>query len=210
MPPTPFLSPGYQFWTVEVLDRGAVERHQLDDRRVELVLVALGCRAALEVAHRCAVLAHDQRPLELPRVLGVDAEVGGQLHRALHALRHEDEAAVAEHRRVERGEEVVGVGHDRAEILPHQLGMILHRLRERAEDDAQLRQLLAEGRRHRHRVEHRVDGDAGQHLLFDQRDAELVEGGPDLRDPLRPCCRASSSPSAPRSRRSPGSRPCHR
>ena len=39
----------------------------------------------------------------------------------------------------------------------------------------ELRQLLAERRRHRHRVEHRVDGDAGEQLLFDQRNPELVE-----------------------------------
>ena len=165
-----------------VLDRRSVERDQLDDRGVQLVLVALRRGAALEVAHRRALVADDQRALELAGVLGVDAEVGRQLHRAAHALRHVDEAAVAEHRRVERGEEVVGVRHDRAEILLHQVGMILHRLRERAEDDAQLRQLAAEGGRHRHRVEHRVDGDAGEQLLLlDQRNAELVEGRADLR-----------------------------
>ena len=55
-------------------------------------------------------------------------------------------------------------------------GMVLHRLRERHEDDAQLAELLPEGRRHRHAVEHGVDGDAGEQLLLVERDAELVEG----------------------------------
>ena len=59
--------------------------------------------------------------------------------------------------------------------------MILHRFRERAEDDAELGQLAAERRRHRHRVEHRVDGDVREQLLLLERDAELVEGRADLR-----------------------------
>ena len=46
--------------------------------------------------------------------------------------------------------------------LPDELGMLLHRLGERAEDDAERRQLLLERRRHRHAVEDRVDGDAGR------------------------------------------------
>ena len=110
-----------------------------------------------------------------PVLARVDAEVRGQLHRAAHALRDVGEAAVAEDRRVQRREEVVGVRHDRAEILPHQLGMLLHRFAERAEDDAELGQLAAERGRHRDAVEHGVDRDAGQQLLLFERDAELLE-----------------------------------
>ena len=53
--------------------------------------------------------------------------------------------------------------------------MLPNRLGERAEDDAQLRQLAPERRRDRDAVEHRVDRDAGQQLLLVERDAELVE-----------------------------------
>ena len=70
-----------------VLDRRVVERDELDDRRVQLVLVAHRRRAAFEVAHVRALVGDDQRPLELAGVLRVDAEVGRQLHRAAHALR---------------------------------------------------------------------------------------------------------------------------
>ena len=76
MPPLPSLSPGYQFCTVEYLICGVVERDQLDHRGVQLVLVAHGRGAALEVAHVGALLGDDQRPLELAGVGGVDAEVG--------------------------------------------------------------------------------------------------------------------------------------
>ena len=91
-----------------VLDGRVVEGHQLDHRGVELVLVAHRRRAALQVAHRRALVGHQQRPLELPGLRRVDAEVGGQLHGALHALRDVGERAVGEDRRVERGVEVVG------------------------------------------------------------------------------------------------------
>ena len=65
MPPLPSLSPGYQFWTVEYLIVRVVERDQLDDRRVQLVLVAHRRGAALEIAHVRAFIGDDQRALEL-------------------------------------------------------------------------------------------------------------------------------------------------
>ena len=121
----------------------------------------------------------------------VDAEIGRELHRAAHAFRHVDERAVGEHRRVERGEEVVGDRHHSAEILLHQIGVLLQRFRDRAEDHARLGQFRLEGGRHRYRVEHRVDGDARaravfaldaeQRLALTQRDAELVVGLEDFR-----------------------------
>src|SRR5690606_7899514 len=70
-----------------VLDLGVVQRHQLDHRRVQLVLVALRRRAALEVGHVGAFLGDDQGALELAGLAGIDAEIGGELHRAAHPLR---------------------------------------------------------------------------------------------------------------------------
>src|SRR6202040_639984 len=57
-----------------IFDLGIVERDQLDDRRVKLVFVALGRRAAFEIADIGAFVGDDQRPLELAGVLFVDAE----------------------------------------------------------------------------------------------------------------------------------------
>ena len=93
-----------------VLDLGVVERDQLDHGGVQLVLVAHRRGAAFEVAHIGALVGDDERALELAGLLLVDAEVGGKLHRAAHALGHIDERAVGIDRRVERGEEVVGDG----------------------------------------------------------------------------------------------------
>src|SRR5439155_7997261 len=58
-----------------VLDLRPFERDELDDRRVQLVLVAPGRRAALEVAHGAPFGGHEQRALELAGARGVDAEV---------------------------------------------------------------------------------------------------------------------------------------
>ena len=181
MPPLPSLSPGIPVLNRRVLDRRVVQRHQLDDRRVQLVLVAHRRRAAFEIAHVRAFLGDDQRALELSGPLRVDAEVGRQLHRAAHALRDVGERSVGEHRRVQRREEVVGVRHDRPEILLHEIRVVLHRFGERAEDDADFGQLLLERRRHRHAVEHRVDRDAREQLLLLEGNPELVEGLPDFR-----------------------------
>src|SRR5581483_299919 len=65
-----------------VLDRRVVERHQLHDGGVELVLVThRGC-AALEVADARTFLRNDQRSLELARLGRVHPKVRRQLHRA--------------------------------------------------------------------------------------------------------------------------------
>src|SRR3990170_2923258 len=125
---------------VPVLDRGVldlrvVERDELDDRRMELVLVPDRCRAAFKIAHVRALIRDDQRPLELARVRCIDSEVRGELHRAPHARRDVCEGAVAEHGRVQAGEEVVVERDDGAEPLLHEVGVFLDRIGERAEDD---------------------------------------------------------------------------
>ena len=181
-----------------ILDLGVFVRDQLDHGGVQLVLVAHRRRAAFQVAHIRALVGDDQRALELAGVLLVDAEIGRELHRAAHARRHVDERAVGEHRRIERGEEVVGHRNHRAEILLHQVGMLAQRLGDRHEDHADLLQLFLEGGGDRNGIEHRVDRDAAaaiasprrlavlthdaeQRLALAQRDAELVVGLQDLR-----------------------------
>src|SRR5262245_28034231 len=187
-----------------ILDLGIVERDELDHRGVELVLVAHGRGAALEIAHIGAFVGDDERALELAGVALVDAEIGRQLHRAAHAGRYVDEGAVGEHRRVERGEEIVGDRYHGAEILLDQIGVLLQRLGDRAEDHAGLGELRLEGGGDRHRVEDRIDRhaavaaaaaavlalvltpalgllDAEQRLALAQRDAELLVGLEDLR-----------------------------
>jgi hypothetical protein len=47
-----------------VLDLRVVERNELDDGGVELILVAHRSRAAFEVAHVAAFVGDDQRALE--------------------------------------------------------------------------------------------------------------------------------------------------
>ena len=173
-----------------VLDLGVLEGDELHHGGVQLVLVAHRRRAAFQVADARALVGDDQRALELAGVGGVDAEIGGQLHRAAHALGHVHEGAVAEHRRVERGVEVVAVRHDAAEIFLHQLRIFAYRFRERAEHDAEFGQLCLVGGRDRHRVEHRVHCHAGERRAFMQRNAELFVGfeqlGVDVGEALRP------------------------
>ncbi len=159
MPPLPFGVARIPVLHGRILDLGVVERDQLDHGGVELVLVAHRRGAAFEIAHVGALVGDDQRALELAGVLLVDAEIGRKLHRAAHARRHVDERAVGEHRRIERGEEIVRDRHHGAEILLHQIGMLAQRLRDRHEDHAGLLQLGLEGGGDRNRIEHRVDRD---------------------------------------------------
>src|SRR6266550_681395 len=126
---------------------------------MQLILVALGRGASFEITHRRAFVGDDEGALELSGILAVDPEIRRQLHRTLDALRHISERAVAEHRGVERGKEVVAVWNDRAEIFLDEIGMILNRFTKRAEDDAELAQLLFHSRTDGNAVEDRVDRD---------------------------------------------------
>ena len=148
---------------------------------MELVFVPHRRGAAFEIADGGTFIGNDQRPLELAGARAVDAEVGRQLHRAANAFRDVAERPVREDGRVERGEKVVGVRNDRSQVLANQIRMVLNRVRERTEDDTDLRQLGAERRGHRDRVEDRIDGDARKALLLVERDAQLGKCGAHLR-----------------------------
>src|SRR6266851_2448336 len=117
MPPLPLASPGYQFCTVEYLISASSSATS-----------STTAACSWFSSHIGALVGDDQRALELAGVLLVYAKVSGKLHRAAHARRHVDERAVGEHRRVERGVEIVRHRHDRAEIFAHQLGMLAQRL----------------------------------------------------------------------------------
>ena len=206
-PALPVLVAGVPVLDGRVLDLRVVEGDELDDRRVQLVLVAHRRRAALEVAHVGALGGHEQRPLELAGVRGVDAEVGAELHRAAHALRHVDEGAVGEDRGVQGGEEVVGVRDDGPQVLPHEVGVLPHRLGEGAEDDARLLELRLERGGDGDAVEDGVDRDPGEPGPLVERHARAsrtsrAASGP----PRRGSSARPSSASARRSTRWPGSR----
>ena len=108
----------------------------LDDGRVQRVARVHGRRAALDVVHLRALVGDDQRALELPGVLTVDAEVGLQRHLALDARRHVDERATRPHRGVERRELVVARRDDRAEVALDDIGVLAHRSVHVTEQDA--------------------------------------------------------------------------
>ena len=71
----PLLVAGVPVLHGGVLHLGAVLDHNLHDGGVELVLVAHGGVAALEVGDVRVVVGHDERALKLAGVACVDAEV---------------------------------------------------------------------------------------------------------------------------------------
>ncbi len=147
---------------------------------MQLVLVAHRGGAALHIAHISPFVSHDQRTLKLSRVSRIDTEIGGELQGAMHPFGDIAERAVAEHSRIQGGEEVVGVRHHLAEVFPHQVGMLLDRLAERHEDDAMLGEGLLKRRLHRSAVHDGIHRHAGELLLLVERDAQLVESGQQL------------------------------
>ena len=123
-------------------DARTLERHQLDDGRVQGVGRVHRGRAALDVVHLGALVGDDQGALELAHVLRVDPEVGLQGHLDLDAGRHVDERPARPHRRVEGGELVVVGWDEGAEPPADVLGVLPYRRVHVAEQHA----LLPRGR----------------------------------------------------------------
>ena len=119
-----------------IFDLGIVQNDYFHYCGVQLVLVPHGCGAALQVAHVGAFVGHDEGALELTCTPGIDPEVAGKLHRAVYSLGDVAEGAVGEDSGVEGRVVVIPDGHHRCQVLAHQVGIVAHGLRERAEDDA--------------------------------------------------------------------------
>ena len=107
---------------------GVIESDEFYYCGMQLVLVAHWRRAPFQIAHIAVGIGNDQRALELASILGVDAEVGRELHRAADALGDVTKRAIAEDSGVERSEEIVGVGNHRPEIFLDQVRVLLDRL----------------------------------------------------------------------------------
>ena len=162
---------------------------------MQLVFIAHRRGAAFQIGNVRPSISDDQRAFELPRAFGIDAEIGGKLHRAAHALRDVDKAAIGEDSAIQSSEEIIALRHDGAQIFLHQFGVSLHSLTDRAEDDAIFFQPILEGGGNRNAVEYSIHRDrhapfggafAGafnsrQNRLFLQRDSKLFIGAQQFR-----------------------------
>src|SRR5215203_6053469 len=147
---------------------------QLDHRRMQRVRGIRRGRATLDVVDVGILVGDDERPLELPHVLRVDAEV--RLKRDIHADAGRDvhERAARPYGRVQRRELVVVRRDDGAEVLFDDVLVLALTRVHIQEDDALLFELLLQGV---------VDDlglvlrpDTGQALPLGLRYAELLEG----------------------------------
>ena len=77
-----------------------------------MIFVAHRSGAAFEIRDIGPLVGDDQRPLELPGIGGVDAEVSRQFHRTANALGNVDKGPVGKDCRIEGCVEIVVVGDD--------------------------------------------------------------------------------------------------
>ncbi len=127
---------------------GIVLDDNLDDSRMELVLITHWCGTSLQVRYVCIIIGDNQGTLKLTCVAGIDTEVTTQLHRTTHALRNINEGTIAEHRTIECRIEVVTIRNNRSQIFLHQVRMLLDGLTDTTEDDTLLTKFLLEGSLH--------------------------------------------------------------
>ena len=152
-----------------------VAHKDLHGAGVQVGVVVLGGRAALDEVQVSVVLDHDERVLELAGALRVEAEVGLQRVGDLDTLGDVDKGSARPDRVVQRRELVVAGRDQMAEVLAHD-GLVLRveRVLDRGVDDALLGHLIL------HVV---IDdlgvvlgADAGQAVTLGLRDAQALEG----------------------------------
>ena len=158
-----------------VLHLGILLYYDLHNGGVQLILVTTWCGTTLQITYVCALVGFEQRALKLTRALGIDAEVGRELHRATHTLGYVAERAIREDGGVECGVEVIGMGNNRTQIFLNQIGILADSLRDRAEDNTLLGQCLTECGLDRHRIHNGIDSNASQRHLLLQRNTQLIE-----------------------------------
>ena len=160
---------------------GVVKGDQLHHCGVELI--GLPCRsgASFKVADIGALFGDDEGALELAGIRLIDAEIGHQLHGAADAFGDVGKRSVAEDSRVEAGIEVVPEWHHGAEVLLHQVGVVLDGFAHGAEDYPGFLQRFPVGGSDGDAVQHGVNRYTGELFLLGQRNAQLIEGLHDLR-----------------------------
>ena len=88
MPPRPSSSPGTSFEPWSILSHR--QGDELDDGNVRQCSSRMGA-VQPSSSSRKAFVSDNQSALELTGIFRIDAEVGGELHGAAHALRDKDE-----------------------------------------------------------------------------------------------------------------------
>ena len=113
-----------------VLYVGTGLHHDFHHCCVKLVLIAHRRGTALHIAQGRALVGDDEGAFELARTTGVNPEVAGKVHRALHPLRDVAERAVGKDSAVKGGVEIVADRNHARQILAHQVRIFAHCLRE--------------------------------------------------------------------------------
>ena len=170
---------------IPVLHRGIFHlcillHHYLHHGCMELVLIPHRRRASFHIAHIRPLVCHYQSPLELSCTFCIDSEITRKFHRTADPFGDVAERPVTEHCRVEGRIEIVPYGHNRSQIFPHEIRMLLHCLRKRAEYYPLVCQGLAESRRNRDRIKDGIHRHTRKRGPLVERDSEFLERGLEL------------------------------
>src|SRR5262245_20223889 len=103
----PFLVSRVPVLHGRITDLSIIQCNQLNNGCMQLVTVAHGRGATLQITHVAAFIRDDESSLKLTRFPGVDSEICREFHRAAYAFRDVSERSVAENRGIESCEGIV-------------------------------------------------------------------------------------------------------
>ena len=107
--------------------KGIGMHKHLNHGRMQTVFRIDWCRAAFDIVNARAILNHDQRPLKLPRIFGIDSKKALQRRVSMHALWYIDKRAARPDRRIQCRKNIVIGMNQRRKILFDDFGMFLNR-----------------------------------------------------------------------------------
>ena len=149
-----------------ILDFRIIHCNQLDNCSMQLVFISHRSGAALQITNIGAFISNDQGPLELTCVLCIDAEISWKLHWAAYALWHIYEWAISKCCWIKAGVLVIGIRNDTTKIFFNEFRAALHCFRNWAKDYPNFLKLSLESSGHRDRIEHGINSNTSQNLLF--------------------------------------------
>ena len=142
---------------------------------MQLIFIPHRRRTSFQIRNVRIVVRHNQRTFKLPRVTGIDTEIGGKFHRTTYPFRNIHERAVRKDSGVQRGKEIIPVTYHRAHIFLHQIGMFPHGFTERAKDNSFLHQRFLEGSLYGNGVHNGIHRHSAKSHLFLQRNTQFIK-----------------------------------
>ena len=134
---------------------------------MQLVFIPLWCSAPFQIADVSAFIRNDKCSLELSGIFSVYAKISGELHWTSESLWNVNKRSICENSAVQRCKVIVGIRHNRSNILLNKLRVFTNCFGYRTKNYTHFSQFGLICRSYRNRIKNSINShNTRQELLF--------------------------------------------